>query len=163
MNMGWHRCGDTAQGAGWLCVDRIVLCKISGHSPSMMHPRLLPGVCRQAPVSVSPVSGLKATRRLWWLYTPHSPGLHAYCMGAMLRPDNAATNEDHCAGLLYSTAQYSTVQYSVLMRIIVQVSWIQKSSLHVLTSSVITFTGTTQLTSEASPWPLTKLPNCRGQ
>ena len=65
-------------------------------------------------------------------------------MGAMLRPDNAATNEDHCAGLLYSTVQYSTtVQYSVLMRIIVQVSWIQKSSLHVLTSSVITFTGTT--------------------
>ena len=64
-------------------------------------------------------------------------------MGAMLRPDNAATNEDHCAGLLYSTVQHSTtVQYSVLMRIIVQVSWIQKSSLHVLTSSVITFTGT---------------------
>ena len=30
-----------------LCVDSIVLCKISGHSPSMMHPRLLPGVCRQ--------------------------------------------------------------------------------------------------------------------
>ena len=43
----------------------------------------------------------------------------------------------------YSTVQYRTVQYSALMRIIEQVSWIQKSSLHVLTSSVITFTGTT--------------------
>ena len=73
----------------------------------------------------------------------------------MLRPDNAATNEDHCAGLLYSTVQHSTtVQYSVLMRIIVQVSWIQKSSLHVLTSSVITFTGTTLLVKHLpNHWP----------
>ena len=108
----------------------------------MMQPRLLPGVCRQQ--AVSPVSGI--------VMTVFSPGLHAYCMGSLLRPDNAATNEEHCAGLMYNTVQYSavqysTVQYSVLMRIIVQVSWIQKSSLHVLTSSVITFTGTTLLTS----------------
>ena len=45
----------------------------------------------------------------------------------MLRPDNGATNEDHCAGLMYSTAQFSSVQYSA-----VQYSAEQYSTVEVL-------------------------------
>ena len=71
-----------------------------------MQPLLLPGVCRQQAVSPVAVSGL--------VMTVFSPGLHAYCMGSLLRPDNAATNEEHCAGLMYSTVQYSTVPHSTV-------------------------------------------------
>ena len=70
----------------------------------MMQPLLLPGVCRQQ--AVSPVSGI--------VMTVFSPGLHAYCMGSMLRPGNGATNEDHCIVQVSCTVQHSSVQYSAL-------------------------------------------------